>query len=357
MNANACESLKKRIRESGLDSLLILKHPNIRYLTGFDGGFGYMAITPSETALFVNALFLEHARATIGHPVTIRETGEDVVGLFGTLGEPFWGARIGFEADGVTWAFMKKIGESVKPAETVPCEGIIEELRECKTPREIEAIRCAQRISERAFHEALSLIREGVEEREIALEIDYRLRKLGGERPAFDTIVAFGPNTSKPHAAPTDRKLGPGDFVLIDMGTIVDGYASDMTRTLVFGKADARQREVHRAVLAAQEAVLERISAGMECAEADRIARETLCAAGFEKEFIHSLGHGVGLEVHESPRLSRVSKGALKSGSVVTVEPGVYIPGWGGVRVEDMALITERGCENLTGVEKELMEL
>jgi Xaa-Pro aminopeptidase len=357
MNANACELLKRKIHESGLDSLLVVKHPNIRYLTGFYGGSGYAAVTPHENALFVNALFLEDAYATVGKHVTVHETGDDVFGLFGALGEPFWGTRIGYEADAVVCSFYRKFGDAVKSAETVPCEGYVEELRECKEPREIEAIRTAQRLSESVFRETLSLIREGVEEREIAWEIDYRLRKLGGERSSFDTIVAFGPNASKPHAAPSDRKLRPGDFVLIDMGTVVEGYASDMTRTLVFGKADARQREVYRAVLAAQEAVLERISSGMECADVDRIARDVLRNAGFKKEFIHSLGHGVGLEVHESPRLSRTSKAVLRNGSVVTVEPGVYIPGWGGVRIEDMVLVTERDCENLTEVEKELVEV
>lgn len=357
MKTNACDLLRKKILESGLDSLLVLKHPNIRYLAGFDSDSGCAAVTPSETALFVNALFLEQARAIAGELATIHETGDDVFGSFAALGESFWGKRIGYEADAATCSFFRRFAESVQPAETVPCEGLVEELRECKEPREIEAVRCAQRIAGQVFRETLSLFREGVEEREIALEIDYRLRKMGGERSAFDTIVAFGPNASKPHAAPTAGKLRKGDFVLIDMGTVVDGYASDMTRTLFFGKADARRREAYRAVLAAQEAVLERISAGMGCADADRIAREVLRAAGFEREFLHSLGHGVGLEVHESPRLSRTSKAVLRSGSIVTVEPGIYIPGWGGIRIEDMVLVTGHGCENLTGVEKDLVEL
>jgi len=245
----------------------------------------------------------------------------------------------------------------VRPSIAVPCEAIVEGIRECKEPLEIEAVKKAQRISEKVYTDVLALLREGVEEREIALEIDYRMRKLGGERSSFDTIVAFGANASMPHAVPTGRKLAAGDFVLIDMGTVVDGYSSDMTRTAVFGRADNLQRKVYHAVLAAQEEALARMKAGMETAEAYRIAFEVLDREGYAKEFVHSLGHGVGLEVHEIPRLSWRSNARLKKGSIVTVEPGVYIPGWGGVRIEDMALILDGGCENLTWTDKSLIEI
>jgi Xaa-Pro aminopeptidase len=261
------------------------------------------------------------------------------------------------EGDAVTCSFLARFRESVAGAEPVPSEGMVEEFRERKQPAEIEAITRAQRIAEKVLHETFSLVREGVEERELANEIDYRFRKAGGERPSFDTIVASGPNTSKPHAIPSARKIRLGDFVLFDMGTVVDGYASDMTRTVVLGKADARQREIYTAVLEAQNAAIEGISAGMKCADADRLAREVIEKAGYGREFVHSLGHGVGLEVHESPRLSARSEAVLKPDSVVTVEPGIYIPDWGGVRIEDMVAITGKGCVNLTLMPKELMEL
>ena len=179
----------------------------------------------------------------------------------------------------------------------------------------------------------------------------------GGERSAFETIVASGPNTSKPHALPTRRTVKKGDLVLFDMGTVVDGYCSDMTRTVVFGKADRKQKERYEVVLEAQMAALEGISAGMKCSDADFLARNRIEKAGYGPEFVHTLGHGVGLEVHESPRLSGSSGSVLKKGYVVTVEPGIYFPGWGGIRIEDLVVVTETGCQNLTEAPKELLEL
>lgn len=357
MNMTALELLRQKIGESDLDSFLISKEVNTRYVTGFSGESGYTVIHRSGVSLFVNPLYIEHARATVGPFFDIRETGNGMFDLFSSLGESFWGKRVGFEADGMTVAFNEKIKEAFKGIETVPHEGMVEEFRESKDLNEIEAIQKAQCIAERTLDEIIPMIREGVEERELALEIEYRFRKLGGERSAFETIVASGPNTSKPHAIPSSRKFAVGDLVLFDMGTVVDGYSSDMTRTMVLGKADARQREVYRTVREAQAAAMDGIAAGMRCADADGIARTIIEKAGYGKEYVHSLGHGVGLEVHESPRLSSRSRETLKPGSVVTVEPGIYIPGWGGIRIEDMVVVTGNGCRNLTSAPKELMEL
>ncbi len=345
------------VKESGIDSLFVAKQANIRYVTGFDGDSGYAAVTESGVHLFVNPLFIEHARKSAAQYVRIHETGDDMFAVLKSLGGEFWGSRIGFEPDVLTFSLHQRFEEAVKPSVTVPCEGIVEGIRECKTPAETDAVRKAQRIAEAAFLDTLPLLREGVEERDIALEIDFRMRRHGGERSSFDTIVAFGSNTSMPHAVPTGRKLTLGDFVLIDMGTVVSGYASDMTRTVVYGRSDARQRKVYHAVLSAQEEALARLKAGMETAESYWIAHGVLDRVGYGREFVHSLGHGVGLEVHELPRLSWRSNARLKAGSIVTVEPGVYIPGWGGVRIEDMALILEGGCENLTGMDKVLLEI
>ena len=236
MNAAQLELLKDKIWNSGLDSFILSKNVNIRYVTGFEGESAFTVIGRSGIFLFVNSLYIEHAHATVGSLFEIREMREGVFELFKTLGEGFWGKRVGFEADEVTVAFSGKLKAALKDIEIIPREGVVEEFRECKMPSEIEAIRKAQSISERTFNEVLSLVREGVEERELALEIDYRFRRLGGERSAFDTIVASGPNTSRPHAIPTARKIVGGDLILFDMGTVVDGYASDMTRTVALGK-------------------------------------------------------------------------------------------------------------------------
>ncbi len=357
MNDSTLSLLKRAMEESEVDSLFVAKQANIRYVTGFDGDSGHAAVTKSGVHLFVNPLFIEHARKSAAPGVLIHETGDDMFAVLKSLGESFWGARTGFESDVLTFSLHRRFDEAVKPSLTVPCEGIVEGIRERKTPAEIESVKKAQRIAEAVLRDVFSLLSEDVEEREIALEIDFRMRRLGGERPSFDTIVAFGANASMPHAVPTGRKLAAGDFVLIDMGTVVDGYASDMTRTVVFGKSDALQRKVYAAVLSSQEEALAHMKAGMDTAEAYRIAREVLDREGYGKEFVHSLGHGVGLEVHEIPRLSWRSNARLKAGSIVTVEPGVYIPGWGGVRIEDMALVLDNGCENLTGMDKNLLEL
>ncbi len=351
------ELLRKKIIESDLDTLLVSKGANTRYLTGFDGEGGFVTVNRLGCTLFVNSLFIEHARAIVASPVDVREIRDGLSETFSALGESFWGKRVGVEGDEVTCSTMERLRKALEPADVVPVEGIVEVFRERKETREIEAMTRAQRISERVLQDVLGMVREGVEERDLALEIDYRLRKAGGERSAFDTIVASGPNTSKPHAVPTARKLRRGDFVLFDMGTVVDGYSSDMTRTVVLGTADRKQRDVYAAVLDAQEAAIRDIHAGMRCDEADRLARSVIEAAGYGKEFVHSLGHGVGLEVHEAPRMSVRSETVLKPDMVVTVEPGIYIPEWGGVRIEDMVVVTEADPVNLTLMPKGLLEL
>ncbi len=357
MRESVLDRLKDTILGADIDTLLVSHNANIRYVTGFTGEAAYAAVNRAGASLFVNSLYIEHARATVPSSVEIREIREGVFETFASMGESFWGKRVGLEGNAVVCAFYEKFREAVKPGETVMTEGIVEEFREQKEPSEIEAMTRAQRLAEMVLRDALTIVKEGVEERDIAIEIDYRMRRAGAERPAFDTIVASGPNTSKPHAVPTARKIKSGDFVLIDMGAVVDGYASDMTRTVVLGKADKRRREVYYTVLDAQRAALEGIAAGIKCSDADRMARDVIEKAGYGKEFVHSLGHGVGLEVHENPRLSARSDALLKPGAVVTVEPGIYIPDWGGVRIEDMAVATDNGCMNLTEAPKELLEL
>jgi len=351
--------LKNKVAAAGIEVFLSGKNANVRYVSGFTGENGYILVSQSGELFLTNSLYSEHARSTVRPPFTIREIRDDPFKAFSDLGSSFRGMKMGFEADFFTCSFITRLGKALSVSETglVPFEGMVEEFREVKEPYELEAIRKAQRISERVFSGVLALVREGVEERELALEIDYRFRKEGGEHSSFETIIASGPNTSKPHAVPTERRLRKGDLVLFDMGTTVDGYASDMTRTVVLGKADRLKKERYTIVLDAQQAALEGISAGMKCSEADRLARTVIERAGYGREFVHSLGHGVGLEVHESPCLSVSSESVLKKGSVVTVEPGIYFPEWGGIRIEDMVVITETGCLNLTEAPKELMEL
>jgi len=357
MNGDIVQRLREILRGKNLDSILIGSRANVRYTTGFTGDYGFAAVGLLEPHFFTSPLYSEHARCTVGEPFSVVEVESGVFRAMAELGKAFWGRRVGYEADVVTCSAFEKLKAAFGGVELVPTTGIVEELRSVKNPGEISSISGAQRIAEEVLEEVLELLKEGVRERELALEIDYRFRKKGGERPAFDTIAAFGENSSKPHALPADRRLRRGDIVLIDMGTVVDGYASDMTRTFVFGRADAETRKVYSTVLDAQEAALEGIRAGVSCAEADALARRVIERAGYGERFVHSLGHGVGLEVHEIPRLSKDSDVTLKENMVVTVEPGIYIPGWGGVRIEDMVVVGGDGCGNLTRAPKTLLEL
>lgn len=345
------------IRDKNLDSMIVASRHNIRYLTGFTGDYGWLAIGNGDPVFITSSLYIEQASTVIGPPYRVIEAKNGVFPLLRDLGRDFWGTRIGYEADVTTCSEFGRIQSAFGESELVPIQHVIETLRMIKTPEEIDAIRRAQRIAETVFDEALGLLKEGVTECDIAMEIDYRFRRHGGEKPSFETIVAFGENSSKPHAQPSSRKLKPGDVALFDMGTVFDGYASDMTRTVVFGKADPVVKEIYDVVLDAQLAALEGIRANMKCSGADSIARSVIEKAGYGESFVHTLGHGVGLEIHEIPRLSSKDETILVPGMVVTVEPGIYLPGKGGVRIEDMLKIGDDRCENLTEAPKTFLEL
>ena len=353
----AFEFLRGKIRESDLESVLIGKRTNLRYITGFTGDYGFAAVGSREALFFTSSLQFEHANSTVREPFKVVEVRNDIFKALADPGVSLWGKRLGYEAETVTCSDFEKIKAAFKGIDLISTSGMVEEIRTIKKPSEIRSIIRAQRITEEVFVELLGFMKEGVKERDLACEIDYRLRKHGGELSAFDTIVAFGENTSKPHALPSQRKLKAGDIVLFDMGTIIDGYASDMTRTVVFGRADSKIKKLYAAVLEAQEAALSGIKAGIKCSEADSLARNVIDRAGYGDLFIHFLGHGVGLDVHEIPSLSRRSNHRLKHNMVVTVEPGVYLPGWGGIRIEDMVVVDDNGCDNLTGADKALIEL
>ena len=353
----AFEFLLGKIRESDLESFLIGKRTNLRYITGFTGDYGFAAVSSRDALFFTSPLHFEHANSTVREPFKVVEVRDDIFKALAKPGVSLWGKRLGYEAEAVTCSDFEKIKAAFKGIEPISTKGMVEEIRTIKKPSEIKSITRAQRITEEVFVELPGFLKEGVNERDIACEIDYRLRKHGGERSAFDTIVAFGENSSKPHALPSQRKLKAGDIVLFDMGTIIDGYASDMTRTVVFGRADSKIKKLYATVLEAQEAAISGIKAGIKCSEADSLARNVIDRAGYGDQFVHSLGHGVGLDVHEIPSLSRRSNSKLKNNMVVTVEPGIYLPDWGGIRIEDMVVVNNNGCDNLTGADKGLIEL
>jgi Xaa-Pro aminopeptidase len=235
-----------------------------------------------------------------------------------------------------------------------PAAGWIEELRMIKSESEMELIRRSVATNSRAFDETLGKVRAGIKEQDLAAELEYRMRRLGAEKPAFETIVAAGARSALPHAQPTEARLEPGGLVVVDMGALQNGYSSDMTRMLFVGSPSAKVKRTYRAVLEAQLAAIDAVRAGVSTVHVDRQARKVLKAAGLERAFVHSTGHGLGLEIHEPPRIGKRDKSRLETGMAITIEPGVYLEGFGGIRIEDTVLVTPTGCEILTPTSKEL---
>jgi Xaa-Pro aminopeptidase len=264
-------------------------------------------------------------------------------------------ARLGLEADGVTWAQQRTFLEWFPGTELVPTERLVEALRAVKEPGEVARIRAACTIADDALTEVLPTLHDGPTEREFALALEWAMRSRGALRTSFETIVAAGPNGSKPHSRPTDRTIGAGELIVIDFGCVVDGYCSDMTRTVSVGDPGVEAQRVWDVVAESQRAGRAAVRAGVSCAAVDRASREVIEGAGWGEAFAHGTGHGVGLEIHEAPRVSATADATLETGHVVTVEPGVYLPGVGGVRIEDTVVVTPDGAEALTQFPKSLV--
>jgi Xaa-Pro aminopeptidase len=263
--------------------------------------------------------------------------------------------RVGFEKSRMTVEAHQTLRDALPMrCELEPAGGWIERQRMLKSDREIDAIRRSVELNSRAFEQVAGRVRPGMRESELAAELDYKVRRLGAEGPAFETIVAAGARTALPHARPTAAKLPARGFVLVDMGAMLDGYASDMTRMLFLGRPDTRAKRAYRAVLEAQLAAIDAVRAGVQAQAVDGAARRVLARHGFERAFVHSTGHGLGLEIHEPPRIGKKEKTPLQKGMAVTIEPGVYLEGFGGVRIEDTVIVTDSGCDVLTPALKEL---
>jgi Xaa-Pro aminopeptidase len=333
------------------DALLILGEKNIRYLTGFTGGDGALMAGPDWLTLLVDGRYITQARAE-ARGAEIFEFRNRADGI--TAAVRRHGIRsIGFESSALSVEEYLRLKESLPDASFLPLPRGFEFLRAVKDEAEIDRIREAARIAGEALAGLLEMIRPGVREKEIAIELEYRMRRGGAEQVSFDTIVAAGANSAIPHATPGCRAVADGDCVMIDYGAVCGGYHSDETCTFVVGRASERQREVYRLVLEAHDRAIGTIRAGVSCGEIDRIARSHLDAAGLGICFSHGTGHGVGLDVHEAPRLAAGREEILRAGMVVTVEPGVYLPGVWGIRIEDTVLVTEKGCEILTRISKD----
>lgn len=349
--------LTERLPELGVDALIVTRLPNVRYLTGFTGSNGQLLLTTEEAVFFTDGRYEEQSR----HEV---EGAERVIYLDGS--PPVMPAarvrgvgRLGFEAGGLTFRSWEELRERADGIELLPVGPEVERLRRVKDAEEVALIARAQEAADAAFERVVlgGGLREGLTERELALELEIAMRGAGAERPGFETIAAFGANAAEPHHQPTDRPLARGDVVTLDFGALVGGYHSDMTRTVAFGSPPPRLREVHELVAAAHRAGMDAVREGASTVEVDRAARSVIHEAGLGEAFPHGLGHGVGLEIHEDPFLRREHEDRLAAGMVVTIEPGVYLPGLGGVRIEDMVEVTADGCRAIPRSTKELVLL
>lgn len=343
------------ILEKSEDGVLLTSPYNMRYFSGFTGGEGAVLITKSNKFLFTDSRYIEQAeKETDGF--ILSETNDWIKSVGEIVAQESL-RSVAFEDDVVSVGQYKKLDGVTRCCELVLCSCEINSLRMIKTPDELKKIQQAEELGCKAFEHILEFIKPGVREKDIALEIEYFMRKHGAEKTSFDTIAISGARTSLPHGVPTDKRIEKGDFVTLDFGCILDGYCSDMTRTVVVGKATEEQKKIYNAVKIAQQMALDFIKSGIKGCEADKVARDYIADAGYGKYFRHSLGHGVGLLVHELPNLSPRSEVILLPNMVVSCEPGIYIPDFGGVRIEDLVCITEDGCQNLSPVTKELIEL
>jgi Xaa-Pro aminopeptidase len=336
-----------RLRASLEEPLLVTNPVSVRYLTGFVSSSSALLVDEDRVALYTDFRYAEGARAVEGVEFiqTERAIYRDLAGL---LSGP-----IGFEADYVTYGVYVHLAQG--EAELVPRHALVETLRAVKDEGELEAIRRAAAVTSETFEHLAAEPFAGRTESELAWRIEELFHELGGEGPAYAPIVAAGENGASPHTVPGDRKVRRGELVVIDAAAAVDGYCSDCTRTFATGELPDRLRQIYDVCLAAQQAALERIRPGVKGPEADAAAREPISDAGFGEEFGHGLGHGVGLMIHEEPRLAQTSTDTLEPGNVVTVEPGIYLSGLGGVRIEDLVVVTDDGPEVLTTFTKELV--
>jgi Xaa-Pro aminopeptidase len=345
--------LAERFSDLGVEAFLATRLPNVRYLTGYTGSNGQAIVTPQGGIFFTDGRYEEQSRHEV--PDLRRRM------YSGAFAPQFaWGcgelglSRVGFEPAGVTYETFQALSDT--GVQLVPAANEVELLRWTKDPEELGFIRAAQEVTDRAFDLICGELAEGITEKQAAFQLDTFMRR-EGDGLAFDTIVAFGENAAEPHHTPTSRPLARGELAKMDFGALMAGYHSDMTRTVSFGHPPARMKEIYDVVQLAQEAGVGAVRAGVVAKDVDRVTRDLIAEAGYGEAFKHGLGHGVGLEIHEGPSLRMTSDDVLPEGAVVTVEPGIYLAGVGGVRIEDMVEVTAHGCRVIPRTAKDLVTL
>ena len=355
------DHLRQRLADKGIDALLIQSHFNRRYLTGFTGTDGTLLVGPKAAYLLVDFRYTEQAQA--------QAAGLEVVEAGGSAGKKplltvvrdlltdMGANRLGLEGNHLTFEQYTDLSAQLTGVELLSAGGLVEALRAVKDAGELTIMRRAAAIADAAFDHILGFMRPGLSEREVALELEFFMRRQGAEGRSFDFIVASGPRSAMPHGVASEKLLAAGELVTLDYGCIYEGYCSDMTRTVMLGEPDAKQREIYEIVLGSQRAGVDGIKPDMPGKEADAVCREYIAARGYGDFFGHGTGHGVGLEIHEEPGVGSRSTRVLEPGMVITVEPGIYLAGWGGVRIEDSGVLTPSGVEVFTHAPKELIIL
>jgi Xaa-Pro aminopeptidase len=350
-------ALRVALNEEGVDALLVTHLPNIRYLTGFTGSAALLLLRADGTTLITDFRYAIQAPGEAGEAAAVEIDQKSVWDRLGRVLAAAPVGTLGIEAQALTVRDAERVGGLTR-ARLVPTVDLVERLRAVKSPEEVAAIRAAAALAQEALAEVLPTVRPGLTEVEVGAALEAALRRRGSQWHPFPTIVASGPRAALPHARTSARTIAAGEWLLLDFGAQVDGYCADLTRTMVVGaRADERQRTVYELVRAAQRRALEHLRAGMSGREGDALAREVIAARGFGEAFGHSLGHGLGLEVHEAPRLAPTAEAPLPLHAVVTVEPGIYLPGWGGVRLEDDVHLGPDGAEVLSDGRTDLLEL
>ena len=347
------DGLRRAVSEMGVGAFLVTGLPNVSYLTGFTGSSGYVFVTAGKAVFITDFRYKSQSAEEVkGYDIVIQKGRwtDDVASLVGDLNVK----KLGFEGRHVSFETHAALSSTLKGVELVPSRDAVERLRLIKDDDELRRIKEAISRAERGFEENRSMVSAGVSEREAALGLEFNIRKGGSLKVPFDIIVASGYRAALPHGIASDKSIKDGDTVVVDFGGEADGYQSDITRSAVIGKPDGRQADIYRIVAEAQQRAIDAVRPGVPCKDVDLAARGYIASKGYGDYFGHGLGHGVGLEVHEAPSVSPMGEDTVKPGMVFTIEPGIYIPDWGGFRIEDMVLVTEDGCEVLTSLPKDI---
>ncbi|MDX9973941.1 MAG: Xaa-Pro peptidase family protein [FCB group bacterium] len=347
------EALRESLSEAGCDAFVSLAPPTNQYLAGFRGTTSGMIVTPGKALFLCDSRYTEQAGAQVKTCEVVELKGAFAAATGAKLAELRL-KKVAFEPTYVTVDTLNALKKGFD-GELVPVDGLVTGLRIRKSPEEVDLIRSASQLAERVLLDVIEELEPEVSERETAARIEYEFKRRGASGASFDTIGLFGAHSSLPHGEPGDQALSAGDIVLLDMGCRREGYCSDLTRTYAFGTIPGIWFEaIYNTVLEAQQRALEAVRPGISCKEVDAVARRIIGEAGYGEYFGHGLGHGVGIEIHEAPRLNPESETVLEAGMVITIEPGIYLPGQGGVRIEDLVVVTEGGCEILTSTPKNL---